>query len=89
MIKVDSYHSLPLEKTMTFCNAIILVNSVWNKDKGYYYQNILLGKASYELSKKTSFCININSVLLDRVCIKISFVSCNIRNFSGFPFPEI
>ena len=37
MIKVDSYHSLPLEKTMALCNAIILVNSVWNKDKSYYY----------------------------------------------------
>ena len=32
-IKVDSYDSLPLEKTMTFCNVKILVKSVWNKDE--------------------------------------------------------
>ena len=31
--KVDSYDSLPLEKTMTFRRVIILVRSVWNKDK--------------------------------------------------------
>ena len=32
-VKVDSYDSLPLEKTMTFHNVIILIKSVWNKDK--------------------------------------------------------
>ena len=36
-IKVDSYDSLPLEKTMTFRNVIILVKSVSNKDKNNYY----------------------------------------------------
>ena len=36
-IKVDSYDSLPLEKTMTFCNVIILIKSLWNKDKNSYY----------------------------------------------------
>ena len=34
-IKVDSYNPLPLEKTMTFLNLIILIKSVWNKDKYY------------------------------------------------------
>ena len=50
-IKINSYDSLPLEKTMTFGNAIILNTSVFNKDKNNYYYNIFLEKASYELSK--------------------------------------
>ena len=45
-IKVDSYDSLPLEKTMTFHNFIILIKSVFNKDKNNCYYNIYLGKAS-------------------------------------------
>ena len=32
-IKVDSFDSLPLEKTMTFHNVIILIKSAFNKDK--------------------------------------------------------
>ena len=32
-IKVDSYDFLSLEKTMTFHNVIILIKSVFNKDK--------------------------------------------------------
>ena len=39
-IKVDLYNSLPLEKAITFCNVIILVNSVRNKSKYNYYCNI-------------------------------------------------
>ena len=51
-MKVDSYNYLPLEKAMTFYNVIILIKSVFNKDKNNYYYNIFLGKAWYELSKK-------------------------------------
>ena len=41
-IKVDSYNSLPLEKTMTFHNVIILIQSLFNKGKNkYYYKHIL------------------------------------------------
>ena len=50
-IKVDSYYFLPLEKTMTFDNVIILIKSVFNKDKTNYYYNIFLEKALYELPK--------------------------------------
>ena len=50
-ITVDSYDSLPLEKTLTFHNAIILIKSVFNKDKNNYNYNIFLKKASYELPK--------------------------------------
>ena len=32
-IKVDSYNSLPLEKTLNFHNVIILIKLVFNKDK--------------------------------------------------------
>ena len=51
-IKVYSYDSLPLEKIITFYNVIILIKSVWNKDKNNYYYHIFLRKASYELPKK-------------------------------------
>ena len=45
-IKVDSYDSLLLK----ICyNIIILINSVWNKDKNNYYYNIFLQKTSYKL----------------------------------------
>ena len=50
-ITVDSYDSLPLEKEMTFHDVIILIKSVFNKDKKNYYYNIFLEKASYELTK--------------------------------------
>ena len=51
-IKADTYNSLLLEKTATFHSVITLIKSVYNKDKNIYYYNILLGKISYELSKK-------------------------------------
>ena len=54
-IKVDSYDSLPLEKTVTFHNVKILIKSVCNKDRNNYFCNIFLEKASYELPKKPKF----------------------------------
>ena len=51
-IKVNSNNSLPLEKTMTFHNVIILIRSVFNKNKNNNYFSIFLEKASYELPKK-------------------------------------
>ena len=51
-IEVDSYDSLPPEKAMTFHNVIILIKSVFNKDKSNYYYNVCLEKPSYELPKK-------------------------------------
>ena len=50
--KEDSYDSLSLEKTMTLRNVIILVKSVWYKDRNYYYHDIFFKKASDELPKK-------------------------------------
>ena len=35
-IKVDSYDSLPLDKTMTFYDVTMLIKSVFNKDKNNY-----------------------------------------------------
>ena len=49
-VKVDSYDSLPLEKTLTLHNVITLIKSVSNKDKNYCY-NIFLEKASYQLPR--------------------------------------
>ena len=56
-IKIDSYDSLPLQKTMTFHDVIILIKSVFNKNKNNYYYNIFLEKPSYEVLKKYVFCI--------------------------------
>ena len=50
-IKVDSYDSLPLEKTLTLHSVIILIKSVFNKDKNNYYYNVSLEKCSYQLPK--------------------------------------
>ena len=47
-IKIDSYDSLPLEIIMTFRDVIILIKSVFSKDKNNYYYNIFLEK-SYKI----------------------------------------
>ena len=50
--KVDSYNSLPIEKTMTLHYVIILIKSVPRKDKNIYCYNIFLEKCSYQLAKR-------------------------------------
>ena len=50
-IKIDSYDSLPLEKTLTLHYGIILINSVIHKNQNHYYYNISLEKCSYKLAK--------------------------------------
>ena len=51
-IKVDSGDYLPIEKTLTLHNFIILIRSVLNKDINHYYYKIFLEKCSYQLAKK-------------------------------------
>ena len=41
-IKFDTYNSLPLEKTLTFHNDIILNKLVFNKNQNHYYCKIFL-----------------------------------------------
>ena len=41
-IKIDSFDSLHIEKTLTFHNVIILIKPVLNKDENHYYYNIFL-----------------------------------------------
>ena len=43
-IKVDSYDSLPLEKTLTLHDVTIRIKSVINKNQNHYYYNIFLEK---------------------------------------------
>ena len=50
-IKVDSYDSLPLEKTLTFHNATIHIKSTLNKDRIHYNYKIFLEKDLYEIPK--------------------------------------
>ena len=53
-VKVDSYDSLPIEKTLTLHNVIILIKSVLNKYQNHYYYNILLEKCLYQLAKNNA-----------------------------------
>ena len=41
------YLDFDFEKTLTLCNAIILIKSVFTKDENHYY-NIFLRKCSYK-----------------------------------------
>ena len=47
-INVDSYSPLSLEKALTFHRVILLIKSVFDKDKSIYYCNIFLEKSSYK-----------------------------------------
>ena len=51
-IKVDLYDSLPIEKTLTLHNVVILITSVLYKDKNHYYSKIFSDKCSNKLAKK-------------------------------------
>ena len=52
--KVNSYDSLPVDKTLTLHNVVILIKSVLNKDKNHCYYKIFLEQCSYQLAKKSS-----------------------------------
>ena len=48
-IRIYSYNSLPIKKTLTFHNDFfLLIKSVVNKNKNEYYYNIFLEKDSYK-----------------------------------------
>ena len=47
-IRIDSYNSLPTEKTLTFHNVIVLVKSAVNNNENTYCNNILLERNSYQ-----------------------------------------
>ena len=53
-IKVGSYDSLSIEKSLAFRNVITLIKSVLNKDKNDYYYKIFLEKCSYQLAKNNN-----------------------------------
>ena len=55
IIKIDSYNSLPKEKTLTFRNFIILIKSVANNNKNEYYYNIFLEKGLYKDKSNTEY----------------------------------
>ena len=54
-IRIDSYNSLPKEKTLTIHCVVILTKSVVNKNENNYYYNIVLEKRSYENKSNTGF----------------------------------
>ena len=52
IFKIDSFDSLPLERTLTLDTVVILIKSVFNKNKNDYYYNIFLEKSFYQLAEK-------------------------------------
>ena len=50
-IEIGSYDSLPIEKTLTRHNVIVLIQSGPNKDQSHYYYNMFLKKYSSQLEK--------------------------------------
>ena len=47
-IKINWNDDLPLEEILALHNVVILIKSVWNKNKNQYYYNIFLGKCLYQ-----------------------------------------
>ena len=54
-IRTDSCNSLSIEKTLTFHNVIILIKSVFNKNKDNYFRTIFLEKGFYDNKSYTHF----------------------------------
>ena len=50
-----AYYSLPIEKTLTFQNFIILIKSVVNKNGNDNFYNIFLEKGLYEDKSNTQY----------------------------------
>ena len=48
-IKIDSYHTLSVEETLTLHHVTIYIKSVFNKYQNLYYYNIFFKKCSYKL----------------------------------------
>ena len=53
--RIDSYNSLPIEKTVTFHNVIILIKSVVNKNENSYFYNIFIEKGLHEEKPNTKY----------------------------------
>ena len=51
-IKVDFKILCLWKKKLTLHNAVIIIKSIFNKDKNNYYYKIFLEKCSYQLAKK-------------------------------------
>ena len=54
-LRIDSYNSLTIEKTLTFRKAIRLIKSVVNINKNNYYYNIFLKKGFHEDKSSTEY----------------------------------
>ena len=50
-IKINSYDFLPLEKTLTLRDVIILIKPIFNNNQNHYQYNIFLEKCLYQLPK--------------------------------------
>ena len=54
-VRIHSYNSLPIEKTLTFLYVTILNKPVFNQNKNHHYYNIFLGKGLYEDKSNATF----------------------------------
>ena len=69
-IRIDSYNYLPIEKTLTFHNIVILIKSVANKKKNNYDYDIFLEKVLYEDKSDTYFfneCLRGINAIIERI----------------------
>ena len=55
LLEIDSYNSLPIEKVLTFHNAIMLIKSVIHKNKNNCYYNIFLEKGLHKDKSNTEY----------------------------------
>ena len=51
-IKVESYDSFPIEKTLSLHNVIIHIKSILKKDKYHGHYKIFLEEFAHQLTKK-------------------------------------
>ena len=72
-IKIDSYKSLPLQKTFTFHNVIIHIKLIWNK--GFKFQPDVWNGCNYVLMMSMNLG---NIAILDINCVDYRYVISRI-----------
>ena len=50
-IKIDPDGDFYLEETLTLLSVVMIIKSVFNKNKNYYYYNLFLAKCPFQLVK--------------------------------------
>ena len=70
-IKLDSYEFLPLEKTLTLHNVIILIKSVFNDSQNNCYYNIFIKRFFVSIRQKINDKQYYPQAFLDKFLYKL------------------